>query len=590
MDDNDSVKLKDILAGIALMRHDLPSIGRSLPALVDHRRTRKMTIGKRFQDIAAANNDRPFLRFEGESTTYGESNRRVNRYAAYLESRGVGVGDVVGVCSQNKPDIVLAMLATVKLGATAGMLNYNQRGDVLAHSLGLLEAKLLLVDPDIRDVFESVPTASLPATTLSFSDLDQESRGHPESNPAITAELPASTPAFYIFTSGTTGMPKASVMSHARWLSAMVGIGVLGIRLRREDTMYASLPFYHNNALTVSLASVLACGACLAVGKRFSASNFWDDIALNKATAFCYIGELCRYLLAQPPKPGDRDHSVRLVVGNGLRPGIWDAFTERFGISRVVEFYSASEANIGFVNVFSVKKTAGFCPLPYEIVDYEPDTGNPREGADGRLIKLPKGSAGLLVSEISERMPFDGYTDERETSKKIIKGAFKDGDRWFNSGDLVRSQGFSHIAFVDRLGDTFRWKGENVATTEVENVLDGHVQVAQSVVFGVEIPGTDGRAGMAVITLASDHGFDPASLASHVQSQLPGYAAPLFIRVVRELAHTSTFKSIKVELRGQGYTDTGDDEVFVFAGGFGGYVPIYPGYVDEVAAGTLPRK
>lgn len=338
MDTGHTVGLRELLAGIALMRRDLRSIGRSLPALADHRTTRKVTIGKRFQDVAAANLERPFLRFEGNAISYGDANRTVNRYAALLEQRGVRAGDVVAISSQNKPDIVLAMLATVKLGATAGMLNYNQRGDVLAHSLGLLNAKILLVDPDVCEAFESIPDTALPAVTLSLVDLEQESKGLSQANPAITADLPASTTAFYIFTSGTTGMPKASVMSHSRWLMAMFGIGGVGIRLRKDDTMYASLPFYHNNALTVSLASVLAGGACLAIGKRFSASTFWDDVALNKATAFCYIGELCRYLLAQPPSPVDREHSVRLMVGNGLRPGIWDEFTRRFGIPRVVEF------------------------------------------------------------------------------------------------------------------------------------------------------------------------------------------------------------------------------------------------------------
>ncbi|PYE19306.1 fatty-acyl-CoA synthase [Williamsia limnetica] len=583
------VGVRELLSGVAQMRHDLPSIVRSLPALADHRRSRRMTIGKRFQQVAAAHSDRPFLRFEGESISYDEANRTVNRYAALLTAHGVGPGDVVAICSQNKPGIVLAMLATVKLGATAGMLNHNQRGDVLTHSLGLLEAKILLVDPDVCEVFDSVPDDALPRTTVSFLDLEQESAGRSERNPSITAQLPASTTAFYIFTSGTTGMPKASVMSHSRWLAAMSGIGGVGIRLRKEDTMYASLPFYHNNALTVSLASVLASGACLAIGKRFSASTFWDDIALNQATAFCYIGELCRYLLAQPPSPADRQHSVRLMAGNGLRPGIWDEFTERFGISRVVEFYSASEANIGFINMFNASKTVGFCPLPHEIVEYDPDTGEPLRGNGGRLIKVPKGHAGLLVSQISTRVPFNGYTDPQASSKKIVTDAFKKGDRWFNTGDLVRSQGFSHIAFVDRLGDTFRWKGENVATTEVESVLDGFGPVAQSVVFGVEIPGTDGKAGMAAITLNGGESLDARALGVHITRELPAYATPLFIRVVKELAHTSTFKSVKVALRDEGYSHAGDD-VFVFVGGSDGYVPFYDDYAGEVAAGTLPRK
>ncbi|WP_425546952.1 AMP-binding enzyme, partial [Catellatospora coxensis] len=199
-----------------------------------------------------------------------------------------------------------------------------------------------------------------------------------------------------------------------------------------------------------------------------------------------------------------------------------------------------------------------------------------------------KGEAGLLISEINDRIPFDGYTDPKATEKKIIKDAFKEGDKWFNTGDLMRDQGFSHVAFVDRLGDTFRWKGENVATTEVEGGLDGDSQIGQSVVFGVEIPDTDGKAGMAAVTLKSGDKLDGAQLAKHLYDALPSYALPLFIRVVESLEQTSTFKTMKVELREQGYSDVGDDPLYVLAGKSDGYVEFYDGYVEDVAAAKAP--
>ena len=584
------VGLKDMAKGVVGLASDATVMLRNAPGLALRKPTSTMTIGSLFQKKAGAHPDRPFLRFEGKSFTYGECNRRVNRYSALLADSGVVAGDVVGVLAKNKPDTVLAMLAIVKLGAVAGMLNYNQRGAVLEHSLGVLEADVIVVDPDAREALDSVPEKAVPKNVLSFDDLDAKSADLSQENPSITETLPASTKAFYIFTSGTTGMPKASVMSHFRWLTGLSGIGGMGVRLRHDDTMYACLPLYHNNALTVSLSSVLGAGACLAIGKQFSASKFWDDIILNRATAFCYIGELCRYLLAQPEKDTDRAHSVRVAVGNGMRAEIWDTFAERFGIDRIVEFYAASESNLAFINIFNVKRTVGFCPLPYKIVQYDGETGEPLRNDAGRAMEAAKGEPGLLISEINDRIPFDGYTDPKATEKKIIKDAFAEGDQWFNTGDLVRDQGFSHVAFVDRLGDTFRWKGENVATTEVEGALDADGQIGQSVVFGVEIPDTDGKAGMAAVTLKNDDKLDGSQLAKHLYDALPSYALPLFVRVVEQLEQTSTFKTMKVELRDQGYSEVGEDPLYVLAGKSDGYVEYYDGYVDDVSGAKAPRN
>ncbi|KIQ17193.1 long-chain-acyl-CoA synthetase, partial [Rhodococcus sp. MEB064] len=403
-----------------------------------------------------------------------------------------------------------------------------------------------------------------------------------------TTEIQAKEKAFYIFTSGTTGMPKASLMSHFRWMKSMSGLGSMGVRLDKNDVLYCCLPLYHNNALTVSLSSVLASGATLAIGKQFSVSNFWKDVRENEATAFTYIGELCRYLLTQDETPQDSDNTIRLIVGNGLRPEIWEEFTTRFGISRVAEFYGASECNIAFINAFNIDRTAGFCPLPYAVVEYDDETGKAKRDDSGRLSKVGAGGVGLLLSKITDRAPFDGYSDEEATNKKLLKDGFKDGDCWFDTGDLVRQQGFRHVAFVDRLGDTFRWKGENVATTQVEGALNSHPDVDQAVVFGVDIDKTDGKAGMAAVTLRGGKSFDGNSFAQHAYKNLPGYAVPLFIRVVESLEATSTFKSKKVELRKIGYGD-GDGDLYVLKGKSGGYVESYDGYVDEVGAGKLPK-
>jgi len=593
-----SVGLLDIATRVPGLLMDSPAIVRGVVTGFLARPSAKTSIGKVFQDRAARYGDKVFLRFGDESLTYAEANETVNRYAAVMAARGVGHGDVVGIMLRNSIDPVLLMLAAVKCGAISGMLNYHQRGDVLKHSLGLLSATLLVADTDfIEPISDSGADTDGLLTVDEFKQLAQTA---PTNNPATTTAVLAKDKAFYIFTSGTTGMPKASVMTHYRWLRALAGFGGLGMRLTSDDMLYCCLLLYHNNALTVALSSVLNSGSTLALGKSFSASKFWDEVIRYDATAFVYIGEICAYLLNQPEKPTDRKHRVRVIAGNGLRPAIWDEFTKRFGIARVCEFYAASEGNTAFLNVFNVDKTTGICPSPIAFVEYDDETGGPSRGDDGRVRKVKAGEPGLLLSKVSNFQPFDGYTDAEATEKKLVRDAFKEGDVWFNTGDLMRSQGFGHAAFTDRLGDTFRWKGENVATTEVEAAISLDPQVEEATVFGVEVEGAGGKAGMAAIQLKEGEEFDGKALAKAAYEHLPGYAVPLFVRITKELAHTSTFKSQKVDLRKQGYggnTGEGDedagqieDPIYVLAGRDEGYVEFYDDYPAEVVDGKRPKN
>lgn len=581
-----TIGLVQLALQLPRMATEIPSLARGALGLTRKPDARE-SIGRVFQDLARRQPDRPFIRFDGASISYRQANERVNRYADVLVQQGVERGDVVGILMKNRPETLLLTLAAVKLGAVAGMLNHNQRGEVLAHSLSLLDSRVLVVGEECDEAISSLSGAPHADTVLSAGKLDELAESADPSNPAVCEQIQAKERAFYIFTSGTTGMPKASLMSHFRWLKSMSGLGAMGVRLRRNDTLYCALPLYHNNALTVSLSSVLSSGATFAIARTFSASRFWDDAKRNGATAFVYIGEVCRYLLNQPERPSDRHNGIRLMVGNGLRPEIWSEFTERFGIDRVAEFYGASECNIAFVNALGVERTAGVCPLPHAVVEYDQDTGRARRARDGRLRRVRVGEVGLLLSKVTDRAPFDGYTDPEATESKLVRDAFKDGDCWFDTGDLVRDQGFMHVAFVDRLGDTFRWKGENVATTEVEGAMSAHPAIEQSVVYGVAVPGTDGKAGMAAVTLRDGHELDGARLAAHLFDRLPSYAVPLFVRVVDSLETTSTFKSRKVELREEAYSSD-VERLYVLAGRRDGYRPAYDGYVREVADGTAP--
>ncbi|MEV6278175.1 long-chain-acyl-CoA synthetase [Nocardia sp. NPDC051832] len=581
-----TVSLFDLAKSLPRMAFDVPSMLRGARGMLVGGGD-KASVGLYFQRNAHRHPDRLFLRFQGQKFTYRAANSAVNRYAHVLAERGVRRGDVVGVLMTNRPETLFVALAVVKLGATVGLLNHNQRDEVLAHSFGLLESVLDVIGEECQEAFDSL--AQAPSNVLFSNDLRDAARSADDSDPALCAQVTARERAFLIFTSGTTGLPKASVMTHRRWTQSMAGLGGLGVRLHGDDALYCCLPLYHNNALTVALSAVLAGQATYVLGDKFSASGFWDEIIREDATAFIYIGELCRYLLNQPAKPADRQHRVRLAVGNGLRPELWDEFKSRFGINRIVEFYGASEAPVAFVNALGVDRTAGMTLLPFSIVEYDEESGAAKRDAHGRLRRVGAGGIGLLLAKVTSRQPFDGYTDADATESKLVRDAFKDGDAWFDTGDLVRNQGWWHIAFVDRLGDTFRWKGENVATTQVEGALTKHDGIDAAVVYGVEVPGADGKAGMAAITLREDATFDGKALAELAYGQLPGYAVPLFVRVVSELEQTSTFKSRKVDLRRQGYESDSGTELYVLSGRSEGYVPFYASYPEDVAARRAPK-
>ena len=587
-DEPKKVGLRDLARGALQAIPDLVTLNKGLFGLATLKPDSKLSIGRVLERWARQAPQRIAVRWQDQQWTYAEFNSWANRLSASFAAQGVGKGDTVAILAENSPMQLACVAAAVKLGAIAGMLNFNQRGETLKHSIGLVKPKVLVLSAECQPALAS--TDCLPGSGMTFFwtggevripapagyiDLDRDSGRQRSINPSSTRDVLASQPCYYIFTSGTTGMPKASIMTHYRWLASMAGVGNATMRLKSDDIFYCCLPLYHNNALTVAWGCVLSAGATLAIDRKFSASQFWDRIRHYDATAFTYIGELLRYLLNRDATPHDKSHRVRLITGNGLRPEIWQQFQKRFGIERIYEFYGASESNIGFINAFGVSETAGFSPLPFAIVEFDADSDEPVKNTKGHLIKVKKGGVGLLISEVSERRPFDGYTDPAAGEKKLLRNVFKKGDCYFNTGDLVRDQGLRHIQFVDRVGDTFRWKGENVASTEVEGALARFPSIEHGAVYGVSIPGCDGRAGMAAITLKPGHSLDGAALAEHLAASLPAYAVPLFIRVQKAQETTGTFKYRKVELKQDGFDPSRISEpLLVLAVRERGYEPL----------------
>ena len=598
---SDTVRLRDIAKGMIKSLPDSATINKGLFNLLNYslRPERNDSIGLLIERLARQKPGNVALMFEGQRWTYAEFNAWANRIAQVLKANGLKPGQAVAIVMENRPEVLACVTAVIKLGGIAAMLNHNQRGEVLRHSINVTKIRMVIAGQECTEALQSAscdPKSDVERTYFwegtqpcppGFVDLRAATETADSGNPVETQTVALRQPAFYIFTSGTTGMPKASVMTHHRWMRGMAGLGQLVLRLKDSDIFYCTLPLYHNNALTVSWGSALGAGCALALGRKFSASKFWDEVRSYQATAFCYIGELCRYLLNQPENSLDRAHGIRVIVGNGLRPEIWDAFQKRFGIERISEFYGASESNLAFVNGFGLSKTAGYCPLPFAIVEFDAEAEAPVRGGDGHMRKVAKGGAGLLITEVSDRNPFDGYTDSKASAAKLFHDVFEKGDCWLNTGDLVRDQGYRHIQFVDRVGDTFRWKGENVATTEVEAALNRFPGMAEAVVYGVQIEGADGRGGMAAVTLAQGE-LPAVELARHLLAELPVYAVPLFIRVRQQQEITGTFKFRKVELKQDGF-DLGkiNEPIYVLADRQTGYVRLTPQIEKEIRSGQL---
>jgi len=542
---------------------------------------------------------------EDEVVTWQELNERTNRVAAILKAQGILPGDCVSLFMQNRIEFVVQIAAITRLGAIGGLINTNLSKKQLVHCIALTESKKCifgeeLIEPlneirhalDLKDgedyLFvrdQGVEAPPAWSTLLDSEDENTDAGNHPESETITLGHT-----AFYIFTSGTTGLPKAAVMSSKRVMQTAMLSSTALLRIKRTDRMYNCLPLYHATGLVVGLTAAFQVGASSVIRRRLSVSAFWNDVRKYNCTTFVYIGEFLRYLMSPPEETTDKENPIRAIVGNGLRPDIWLNFKQRFGIDRIGEFYGASDGNGGFGNVFNKDCTVGLSLVPTKIIKYDVANDEILRDSAGMCIEVADGEAGLLLIEVTEKSQFEGYTTEEATKKKLIQNAFKQGDVYFNSGDIMKSVdvGFSygqtHYQFVDRVGDTFRWKSENVSTNEVGEIINNHDEIIFSNIYGVEIPGTDGRAGMASIVLRD--GLDNLDLnrfSAHISGNLPAYARPIFIRILDELPTTTTHKLQKQDLRDQAYhLDKVDNELLVMKPGETAYSKLDSDFYDRI--------
>ncbi|KAL4617665.1 long-chain fatty acid transport protein 6 [Arapaima gigas] len=569
------------------------------------RRSRVVTVLDRFVQQAARLPSKPFIVYEGKSYTYEDVEERSNRVAHVFQRRGaVRRGDTVALLMSNEPDFVCVWFGVSRLGCSVAFLNTNVRSRSLLHCFGCCGARTLVVGADLLDTLEEIlpslkednisvwvvkTECSLPGVETLLDKLQQAPDVPiPAEQRAVTS---LRTPNLYIFTSGTTGLPKAAIITHLQSLKAAGGFWAYGGR--SDDVIYIPLPLYHSAASLVGIGGTVELGATCVLKKKFSASQFWPDCRRFNVTIFQYIGELCRYLCNQPEN--EKDHKVHMGVGNGLRPEVWKEFHRRFGEVRLCEIYGSTEGNICFMNhlgkIGAVGRTDFFYKLifKYDLVKYDKENDEPVHNRSGFCERVSKGETGLLLSKVNEQSPFFGYAGSKQlTEKKLLRDVFVKGDVYFNTGDLMAEDMEGFISFKDRIGDTFRWKGENVATTEVAEALEIVDFIQEANVYGVEVPGREGRAGMAAIIMRPDHSFEGKKLFQHVLNHLPAYSRPLFIRVQETMEMTGTYKQKKFRLVENGFNPLAISEALYFLDYTGKcYVPLTDSVYSSIVSGRL---
>jgi fatty-acyl-CoA synthase len=552
-------------------------------------------------ELAQAHGSAAALLSTRESFTYRELAEQANRYARWALTQNLSKGDAVALIMPNRPEYAAIWLGITSIGGVVSLINTNLRSGALAHCLDIAAPKHVIVDAELLDAFGSAAGQIISRPKIwshggdAFSRIDREIENF-SGSPLTKAErrhVTIADRALHIYTSGTTGLPKAANVSHHRlmqwsfWFAGLMNTGP-------DDRMYDCLPMYHSVGGIVAIGALLARGGSVVIREKFSAREFWDDITRWDCTLFQYIGELCRYLANETDAPAH--HRLRIACGNGLRADVWEKFQQKFHIPRILEFYAATEANVSLYNVEGKVGAIGKVPpflkhrSPLALVKFDHARDEPIRGPDGLCIRCSTDEAGEALGRIegspAHSQTFEGYTDSTASEKKILRNVFERGDTWFRTGDLMRQDASGFYYFVDRIGDTFRWKGENVSASEVAAALAEFPGILEATVYGVPVPGAEGAAGMAA--LVTNELLDLTRLRAHLTQRLPAYAQPLFLRIQDRIATTGTFKHQKADLVRESFDPAATTDAVYFSDpSEPAYVRLHNALFERITAGTI---
>ncbi|XP_054475176.1 long-chain fatty acid transport protein 2-like [Anoplopoma fimbria] len=557
----------------------------------------------RFEDLVRAQPHKPFVLFKEQTFTYQDAEELSNKAArVLLQSGRVKAGDTVALFLRNEPVFLWLWLGLSKIGCSAAFLNYNIRSKSLLHCFNCSGAKALVaaeelqdaVEDILRDLLDQQVTVFILADRCKTADMESftDKMRQASSEPLSKDVRLNSSPMLYIYTSGTTGLPKAAVITQAKQWSMSCYPYLAG--MNSDDVPYLSLPLYHSSGFLL-FGAAIERGTTIALSSKFSTSQFWEDCRKYNVTVIQYIGETMHYLCNTPKKLNDQTHKVRLAIGSGIRANVWREFISRFGNIKIMEFYGATEGNFALMNYSGKIGAVGRDTFlrkwffPYAVIKFDVDEGMPVRDSSGLCIEAAKGEPGLLVSKISNRAPFLGYLrDLQQTEKKRLHDVLKKGDLYFNTGDLLSIDEDHFFHFQDRVGDTFRWKGENVATNEVADIITLSDCIKEANVYGVKVPGQEGRAGMAAVILSEGRRFDSAGVFKHVENFLPSYARPRFMRIQSSMVVTGTFKHLKGKLVEEGFNpNLITDPLYFLDEKDKNYVPLTVDIFNSITSGKV---
>jgi fatty-acyl-CoA synthase len=529
------------------------------------------------EELAETCGDSPALLSAGGCLTYRALAECVNRTARWALDQGLAKGDTVCLMMPNRSEYMAIWLGLTSVGVVVSLINTHLRGPSLAHCIDLVAPQHVIIADDLIEEFRSAVAmlASRPKIWMQGGEFDCHAADRfsgerltpPERRVVTIADR-----ALLIYTSGTTGLPKAANVSHRRLLEWSFWFAGL-MNTRPDDRMYDCLPMYHSVGGVVATGAVLVRGGSVLIREKFVAHQFWNDVVNWDCTLVQYIGELCRYLVNSPKNPLERAHRIRNCCGNGLRADVWEKFQQRFAIPRILEFYASTEGNVSLYNVEGKVGAIGRIPsflthrFPLALVKFDVASGEPVRDRNGFCIRCATNEIGEAIGKIRNDSTqlgneFEGYTSMKDSERKILRDVFAHGDAWYRTGDLMRMDGAGFFYFMDRIGDTFRWKGENVATSEVAAAIVGFPGIREAIVYGVRVPGTEGAAGMAAVV--TDGPLDFVAFREHLVRRLPHYARPLFVRITDRIEATATFKHTKVDLVRQGYDPMATTDAIYF--------------------------
>lgn len=544
------------------------------------------SIADRLENQAEKQGDNAFIIYQNKTYSYKEVNTQANKFAKAIQARGLMEGDVCAMAMENRPEFFFTWFALTKLGIVVAFINSQVQGNVLEHAITTTGADVVIVGEECIDRFIETPELAnksiwlvaddeitnkqvLPKWVDTSFDADVASRSG-ESCLLARGATDGQTPTLLIFTSGTTGLPKAAIYSHMRWLTSG-DVMAETIDATPEDVFYCCLPLYHGAAATSVTSTALAAGSSIVVRRKFSVSQFWHDIQVNNITVCQYIGEICRYLLNKAESTGikPKDHKLRCMLGAGLTETSWRRWLAYFGDMDILEGWGSTEANTNLINLDNHIGSCGRVPqwdrTNFKLVKFDTETETHVKDSNGHYILCKPGEIGEGLGLIINHPDFgggrfEGYTSKEGTEQKILRDVFEKGDSYWRSGDLLRFDENGYFYFVDRIGDTYRWKSENVSSQEIATALAEYEGAELINIYGVQVPEHEGRAGMAAIVMQTGCQFDPAAFYKLTTEKVPNYAAPQFVRVSRAADMTSTYKLRKVDLQKQGYDPIACDE------------------------------